>query len=312
MRDPVTDEVTLEGGALVLADKGVCCIDEFDKMMDADRTAIHEVMEQQTVSIAKAGINTTLNARVSILAAANPSYGRYNIYRSIADNLRLPPALLSRFDLLWLIKDHSNAAKDEALAHHVTNIHINPNRVTVDEDAIDMKTIRRYIALCRTKNPYILPNQEDKLVQIFLDIRKKKRPMDKTLKEDTLFTSPRSLLAITRIATAFARLRLADHVEPKDIDDAVKLYEESKKSIEGEVDQDISYERKILRTIQRLASNDRGDCREIPIEEIFMELDDDTISEYDLDKCLRVLDSTNVITLTEVDGKRSILYGSSS
>lgn len=266
LKDPITNELILEGGALVLADEGICCIDEFDKMLDADRTAIHEVMEQQTVSIAKAGIMTTLNARVSILAAANPVWGRYDIRRSITDNLNLPPALLSRFDLLWLIRDQPEKQKDLSLASHITNIHQNPTEPQLhDADAIDMKVMRRYINLCKLKNPIVPEQLDERLIRIYLDIRSRRRTKSS---DDTLFTSPRCMLAIIRLATAFARLRLADAVEEADIDAAVHLYNCSRDSIENPKDTEQSVARNVLSMINQMIKSSGSRNTTVPISSI--------------------------------------------
>ena len=131
----------MESGALVLSDKGICCSDEFDKMNEMTRSVLHEAMEQQTISIAKAGIICTLNARTSILAAANPVNSRYDPKLSVMENLQLPPTLLSRFDLIYLILDNPSPDTDRELATHLVSLYSNnPTRVT-QEAPIDKKTL---------------------------------------------------------------------------------------------------------------------------------------------------------------------------
>ncbi|CAF0807088.1 unnamed protein product [Brachionus calyciflorus] len=226
MKDPVTGEMVLEGGSLVLADQGICCIDEFDKMLEQDRTAIHEVMEQQTISIAKAGIMTSLNARVSILAAANPAFGRYNPKKTIEQNVQLPAALLSRFDLLWLIQDKPDRDADLRLAQHITYVHQHNIQPPTNFTPLDMKLMRRYIALCKTKNPLVPQSLTDHITSVYVEMRKEAR-----VNSDATYTSARTLLGILRLSTALARLRLSNIVERDDVNEAIRLMEMSKESL---------------------------------------------------------------------------------
>ncbi|KAK6052447.1 MCM2/3/5 family protein [Cooperia oncophora] len=301
IKDPLTGEMTLEGGALVLADRGICCIDEFDKMMEADRTSIHEVMEQQTISIAKAGILTTLNARVAIIAAANPAYGRYNPKRSIEQNIDLPAALLSRFDLLWLIQDKPDREGDRRLASHITYVHMNAKQPEVEGmKPISMRLIRRLIEVAQRRNPIVGDALRERLVEMYVDMRRVSRESD-----DTTFASPRLLLSVIRMSTALARLRLSNTVTPDDIEEAIRLMQASKDSLRPEMQQQeirqspVDRAFAILRELSLLA----GDA--IGLQTALEACARKGVSEQALQDAIRIHEANGVIM---VDGQQRIRF----
>ena len=228
VRDTMTNEFMLEGGALVLADMGICAIDEFDKMEESDRTAIHEVMEQQTVSIAKAGITTTLNARTAVLAAANPAGGRYNTSWSPQENINLPAALLSRFDLLWLILDRPDAAADKELAQHVLHVHRHCAHPPLGFAPLSGADLRAYVALARRSSPHVPRELTEYVAAAYAELRQEEVESGKDAHS---YTTARTLLSILRLAEALARLRFSKAVAQSDVDEALRLMKMSKASL---------------------------------------------------------------------------------
>ncbi|KAI9838378.1 MAG: MCM DNA helicase complex subunit [Sarea resinae] len=245
-RDPITSEWGLEGGALVLADRGTCLIDEFDKMNDQDRTSIHEAMEQQTISISKAGIVTTLQARCAIIAAANPIGGRYNSTRPFAQNVELTEPILSRFDILCVVRDTVDPDQDERLANFVVNSHGRAHPKTNTEDAnanamevehetevreqevnngepkqegeIPQEMLRKYILYAREKcRPKLYQIDQDKVARLFADMRRE------SLATGAYPITVRHLEAIMRISESFCKMRLSEYCSSQDIDRAIAV-----------------------------------------------------------------------------------------
>ncbi|KAH7169717.1 DNA replication licensing factor mcm5 [Fusarium flagelliforme] len=226
-RDQSTREFYLEGGAMVLADGGVVCIDEFDKVRAEDRVAIHEAMEQQTIFIAKAGITTILNARTSVLAAANPIFGRYDDMKTPGENINFQTTILSRFDLVFIVKDVHSREKDEKMAKHVLGIQMNGRGADeMVESEILIDNMRKYITYCKTRcAPRLSPEAAEKLSSHFVSIRRQIH--DAEIEANTRSSIPitiRQLEAIVRITESLAKLALSPVATEAHADEAIRLF----------------------------------------------------------------------------------------
>lgn len=243
-RDPITREWTLEGGALVLADQGVCLIDEFDKMNDQDRTSIHEAMEQQSISISKAGIVTTLQARCSVIAAANPKHGRYDPSLDFTMNVELTDPILSRFDVLCVVRDTVDPVEDEFLAQFVVNSHIKNHpdnaqhegvpefeqsfqaRLAMQQGAaaggatpVPLEFLRKYIAYAKQNcRPRLTDINNDKLTSLYAELRRQSQAVG------GLAISVRHIESIIRMSEAHARMHLSNTVRDADVDMAIRVF----------------------------------------------------------------------------------------
>lgn len=249
IKDPSSGEFQLEGGAMVLSDGGIVCIDEFDKMRVQDRVAIHEAMEQQTISVAKAGITTTLNSRTSVLAAANPVSGRLENFKATEDQIDFQTTILSRFDCIFLVKDVREVEKDQNLAQHIIDLHIvslkklfifffiylftylflKTGKTTEKSGEISLGDLKKYIAYARMKSAPKISNEAAHLLQNYYiaDRRQVSENKVSSKRKTTIPVTVRQLEAIIRLSEAIAKMSLATTVLESHVKEAHRLFQVS-------------------------------------------------------------------------------------
>jgi len=243
IKDADTGQMNLEAGAIVLANGGIAAIDEFDKMDPADRSALHEAMAQQTVSIAKAGIVATLKAETAIIAAANPYSGRYNTYKTPTQNIRLPPSLLSRFDLIFVVVDKPDKAHDAQLAEFILNNAMKDSMEEEEEEGkmapISTDLLKKYIKHAkRVCHPVLTDEAKEMIKEFYLELRN-----DYDSEDAIVSILARNLDALVRLSEAHAKMALRINVTKEDVEEIIKLFKRYLKDIgydetTGKIDMD--------------------------------------------------------------------------
>jgi len=218
VRDEFVRGWSLEAGALVLANKGIAIIDELDKMSNDDRVAMHEALESQTVTIAKANIHATLNAQTSVLAAANPKYSRFDPYVPVPEQIDLPATLINRFDLIFPMRDIPDRERDEKIALHMLNVAREPKK---NLGIFNQEFLRKYIAYAKQINPKLTDSAMNELKEFYVSLRNKRVMGEDEVRPIPI--SPRQLEALVRLSEAYARVRLSNKVTKKDAERAISL-----------------------------------------------------------------------------------------